>query len=711
MWIIDIQSLLAPSAAVETVVSLAARLGMINQDIGWATRVLAMALASMLLLVALLVIVNRRDRRLYAALAESTAQQQTLISNLPGVAFRCRDDDVGTVFFISDEIERLSGYPASDFVGGNMRRLMDIVHPKEWETVMASFRQGATTGRPFELDSRLRHGNGTYVWVHIKGRGSFDSHGRLRWIDGVMIDITQRHQAEADRERLTTAIEQADEIILITDVAGVILYVNPAFERVTGYTREEAIGQTPRLLKSGQQTEAFYNDMWHTLVSGKVWKGRIVNKRKDGSLYTEAANITPVRDENGDTVNYVAAKRDITKEIELEEQRQQAQKMESVGRLAGGVAHGFNNMLQAILGHTEIAERKVSAGEPLEGDLEAIRDAAQRSTDLTRQLLTFGRKQTINPEVLNLNQAVANTLKMLPEILGKNVSIVWQPAKTLWRVAMDPVQVDQVLMNLCVNARDAFDGSGTITIASRNVHLTDADIKERTQRGPGDYVALSVSDDGCGMDASTIAHLFEPFFTTKQQGRGTGMGLATVYGVLQQNHGFIDVASEPGRGSVFTFYLPRLLTAELDEPAAMLADGAKAKSSAVPETILLVDDEPAALHVCRVMLEGQGYRVLAAATGAEAMRVAEENDGEIDLLLTDVIMPETNGYELAQQLQAKWPAIKCMFMSGYTADIIVRRGVVEDGLQFVQKPFASAVLIARVRATLGQNVIKVPVHE
>ncbi len=410
-------------------------------------------------------------------------------------------------------------------------------------------------------------------------------------------------------------------------------------------------------------------------------------------------------------MNYVAAKRDITKEIELEEQRQQAQKMESVGRLAGGVAHGFNNMLQAILGHTEIALEKVKDGEIMEYDLEAIRSAAQRSTELTRQLLAFGRKQTINPEVLNLNQAVANTLKMLPEILGKNVSIGWQPAKNLWRIAMDPVQVDQMLVNLCVNARDAFTDHGTITISSCNLHLTDDDIKGQTERGPGDYVALSVSDDGCGMDKSTMANIFEPFFTTKQNGRRTGMGLATVYGIAKQNQGFIEVESEPGHGSVFTIYFPRLLTAEHDELApATTAISEKAEKREEPETILLVDDEPAALHVCRVMLENEGYRVLVAATGVKAIELAHENEGKIDLLITDVIMPETNGYELAQRMQSKWPTIKCMFISGYTADIIVRRGVVESGLQFLQKPFAAAALVAKVRKTLAQHTVKVPTN-
>lgn len=676
------------------------------QDLDWATHVLIMASVSLLLLLALLFLVHRRDRRLFTALSESNAQQQTLIANLPGVAFRCRDDEVGTVVFISEEIERLSGYPVHDFVEGNLRRLSDIVHPGERETVMATLREGAASGRPFELDARLCHREGTYVWVHIKGRRD-----HARWIEGVMIDITQRRNAEADRDRLSTAIEQVDEIILITNVDGVILYVNPAFERVTGYSRREAIGQTPRLLKSGQHNEAFYNDLWHTLSSGKAWNGRMVNKRKDGTLYTEEARITPVRDGNGEIVNYVAAKHDITKEIELEEKRQQAEKMESVGRLAGGVAHSFNNMLQAILGHSEIAAKKIKTGEPLDGDVEAIRAAARRSAELTRQLLAFGRKQRINPEVLNLNQAVSNTLKMLPETLGKKASLAWQPAKTLWRVAMDPVQVDQILVTLCLNARDAVDEGGLITIASWNAHFTEAEVAERAGRQAGDFVALSVSDDGCGMDEETQTHIFEPFFTTKHNGRGTGMGLATVYGIVQQNHGFIEVDSEPGRGSVFTVYMPRLLTEEQEDAVPAPSAGKKAERPTEPETILLVEDEAAAMHVCRVMLENEGYKVFTAVNGVEAMTLAKAHEGKIDLLLTDVIMPETNGYELARRMQAEWPGLKCMFMSGYTADIIVQRGVVESGLQFLQKPFTAAALTGKVRKALDQDGVQVPPND
>ncbi len=699
-------------AAGEKAVSLTPGLGMVDGDMGWATRVLMMAFASLLLLSLLLLLVHRRDRRLYAALDESTDQQKALISNLPGAAFRCRGDGLGSVQFISDEIERLSGYPPADFKNA-VPRFLDIVHPDEREAVVAVIGRDAASGHSFELDTRLRRKDGTVVWVHIKGRGSFDSHHRLRWIDGVLIDITQRHQAEEERVRLTTAIEQADEIILITDAQGTIVYVNPAFERITGYSRDEALGQTPRLLKSGQQSEAFYHDMWHALTSGRVWAGRLVNKRKDGTLYTEQVNITPVRDGQGQIVNFVAVKRDITKEIELEYQRQQARKMEYVGRLAGGVAHGFNNMLQAILGHTEIALETVESDHPLHADLKSIREATQRSTDLTRQLLTFGRKQAINPEVLDLNQAVANTLKLLPEVLGKRVSIAWQPARNLWRVAMDPVQVDQLLVNLCRNARDASKDSGTITIGTRNLRLSEQDIKERTQRGPGDYVALSVSDDGSGMDEETKSRIFEPFFTTKELDAGSaGMGLAIVYGVVQQNQGFIDVESQPGQGSQFTIYVPRLLTVEPEEESLPRSPGG-AQTAAVEktETILLVEDEPAALHVCRVMLEKEGYRVLTANHGAEAMEVARQEAGEIDLLLTDVIMPETNGYELAQQIQRNWPDIKCMFMSGYTADIILRRGVVEDGLRFIQKPFTIAALTTKVRATLDRPVVTVPVQE
>jgi len=383
----------------------------------------------------------------------------------------------------------------------------------------------------------------------------------------------------------------------------------------------------------------------------------------------------------------------------LEGQLQQAVKMETVGRLAGGIAHDFNNMLGVILGHTELALSQVDPAQPLHADLSEIDRAARRSADLTRQLLAFARKQTVSPVVLDLNATVAGTLKMLHRLLGENVDLAWRPGAGLWPIKMDPSQVDQILANLCVNARDSISGHGTLSIETGNASCDEAYCESHPEVAPGEYVRLVVSDTGCGMDKQTQAHLFEPFFTTKGQGKGTGLGLATLYGMVKQNDGFVHVSSEPGAGTTFTIYLPRHHgqaqqdgVAETVNPPSRVGRG--------HETILLVEDEPAILKVTRRMLERQGYVVLPAGTPADAIRLAGLHPGEIQLLVTDVIMPGMNGSDLARSLLSLHPGLKRLFMSGYTADVIAQQGVISDGVNFIQKPFTTEGLAQAVRAAL-----------
>jgi len=516
---------------------------------------------------------------------------------------------------------------------------------------------------------------------------------------GIGIDITERKGAEAERERLMAAIEQAGEMVVITDSEGTIQYVNPAFVAVTGYTRDEAVGRNPRLLKSGCQDAAFYRRLWETITSGRTWEGRLINKRKDGSLYTEDAAISPVRDTSGRIVNYVAVKRDITEQLRLADQFQQAQKMESVGRLAGGVAHDFNNMLGVILGYAEIALYEVNPETPLHDKLTQIRKAAQRSADLTRQLLAFARKQTIDPRVLDLNETVEGMLKMLRRLIGEDINLDWRSGAGLWPIKMDPAQIDQILANLCVNARDAITGVGTVTIETRNVSLDEAACATHAGLVPGRYVMLAVSDDGCGMDEETQKRLFEPFFTTKEQGKGTGLGLSTVYGIVKQNHGLLDVSSEPGRGTTFMIYLPR----HAGDIAETKAAGAVEYPQGQGETVLLVEDEPSMLNMGRGMLERLGYTVLTAGSPGEAIRLAGEHATEIPLLMPDVLMPEMHGRELAERLLAGRPGLQCLYMSGYTADIIAHQGVLAEGVQFIQQPFSMKELAAKVRGMMSDE--------
>jgi two-component system, cell cycle sensor histidine kinase and response regulator CckA len=555
----------------------------------------------------------------------------------------------------------------------------------------------AREGTAFDEEMQLITAQGRRIWGRAIGEAIRDQSGTITGLQGAFQDITEQKLAEAERERLMVAIEHSGEIIIITDPQGRIEYVNPVFETVTGYSRQEVLGQTPRLLRSGAQDEAFYQQMWQTISSGRTWDGRLVNKRKDGSLYTEAATISPVLNAAGKIVNYVAAKRDITENLRLMEQSQQAQKMEAVGQLAGGVAHDFNNILSVILGYTELALEECEATNPLRASLGEILKAGRRSRDIVRQLLAFARRQTIVPEVLDLNGTVEGMLRMLRCLIGENLALEWLPGARLWPVKMDPGQLDQILANLCINARDAVTNAGTISIETGNVVFDLEYCGQHAGSIPGDFVRLTVSDNGCGMDQATVSRIFEPFFTTKEPGHGTGLGLATVYGIVKQNNGFVNVYSELGSGTTFRIYLPRCADAGGRIPVETEAEIPRGQG----ETVLLVEDDASILRLASRMLTGLGYTVLTAETPGRAILIAEKQDGKIHLLITDVVMPGTNGRDLAARLREIRPAMKCLFMSGYTADVIAHRGVLSEGVQFLQKPFSIRDMATKVRRALN----------
>lgn len=394
-----------------------------------------------------------------------------------------------------------------------------------------------------------------------------------------------------------------------------------------------------------------------------------------------------------------ARRRAEEEKMKLQAQLLQAQKMELVGRLAGGVAHDFNNNLAVILGNTQLALLKIAPSDPLRAKLQGIEKATQRSADLVRQLLAFARNQTISPIVLNLNEAVPAMLTLLRRLIGEDIELVWAPAVELWHVKLDPSQIDQVLTTLCVNARDAIAGVGKIRIETDNITFEKDYTADRFGIFQGQYILLSVADDGCGMDEEVQAHLFEPFFTTKGIGEGTGLGLATVYGIVKQNNGFIDVCSEPGKGSTFNIYFPR----QAADPEKRAADDSSAQSDAGGrETVLLVEDEPELLDLCQTMLKSLGYRVLCACTPSKAIQLVQSHADKIHLLVTDVVMPEMNGPQLLNRLQVVHPNLKCLFMSGYSAHIIANRNILDGDIHFLQKPFSMNDLAHKVRKTLEQ---------
>ena len=642
----------------------------------------------------------RKEKRLAEEeLRDSRQEMANLMDNIQGMVYSCLNDRDWTMTFVSQGCLDLTGYRSYELLDSTVVSYNELIHPDDrqyvWDAVQAALEKAS----PYVLEYRIIARDGTIKWVWEKGRGVFNSDGSLICLEGLINDISERKRMEAERERLIAAIEQAGEVIFLTDRDGEIIYVNPAFEPVTGYTKEEAIGRNPRMLKSGKQDQAFYQNLWDTIKAGKTWKGRMVNRRKDGSLYTEETTISPVLDGSGRLLNYVAVKKDITAQLEMEEQFQQAQKMESIGRLAGGVAHDFNNMLGVIIGQAELALDEPGIDEKLKAGLNEIRKAAERSANLTRQLLAFARKQAIAPRVIDLNQAVEGLLKMMRRLIGEDIALTWLPASNLWAVKMDPSQVDQILANLCVNSRDAIGGAGSVTVQTANHSFDETFCKSHKEFSQGEYVCLAVSDDGCGMEEKTIEHLFEPFFTTKEVGRGTGLGLATVYGIVKQNRGFIIVDSFPGKGTTFEIYIPR----HEEQLAEQKADKPEPSEKGKGETVMVVEDDPSLLLLISRILTGLGYRVLAAASGEPALAMAESHQGPIHLLISDVIMPGMDGRALAQSLRAERPKMKVLFVSGYPADILARKGLVEEGVSFLSKPFSAPGLAGKVRKVLEGN--------
>lgn len=597
------------------------------------------------------------------------------------------------------EFERMTGLRRNEEIG---RTSADLSFQWPPEVVQAYYKV-ALSGEPMRWE---RFNESLQRYYDVRAYSPREGQFAI-----VFHDITEYKRTEEalrhEQSLMFALMENLPDSIYFKDLASRFIRVNPAGARILGVSDPaQVVGKTDADYLPAEQAARFLVDEQDIIRTGRP----LLNVEEkltlpDGRELWHLTTKIPLRDDTGRIMGTCGISIDITEpkraEAErgkLEAQLRQAHKMESVGRLAGGVAHDFNNMLGIILGHAEEAMGQVDPALPLYAELEEIHRAAQHSADLTRQLLAFGRKQTIAPTVLDLNVTVEGMLVMLRRLVGEDVELKWCPGSDLWPVRLDPSQVKQVLANLCINARDAISGVGRITIETGNRSLDAGFCAAHPGLVPGDYVLLAVSDTGCGMDEETLLHLFEPFFTTKETGKGTGLGLATVYGIIKQNNGYINASGKPGEGASFKVFLPR----HGDVSCPGRVDGSTMPTTRGRETILLVEDESAILRLAVRRLSKQGYTVLAAGTPGEAIRLAREHTGDVHLLMTDVVMPEMNGLDLANALVPIKPRLKRLFMSGYPANVIARHGVLDEGMHFIQKPFTGEALAAKVRQILDE---------
>jgi len=630
------------------------------------------------------------------ALLESEKKYRDLAENMEAILWEY-DFHTDCWPYVSPQSERILGYAPEEWV--NFDFWITHLHEEDREEAVSFCKMQTLAGKAHDFEYRFHKKNGDVVWLNDVVAVKMQD-GQPVSLRGMITDITERKQSEEllreSESRFRYLFENAPLGHHSLDENGDILELNETWCKILGYIKEEAVGRNfgefvcPDLLSQFAENFSKFKSQGYS----KGTEFEMI--RKDGSEVCVSIDGTIEHNPDGSFKQTHCVLRDVTDQKALEEQFRQAQKMDSIGRLAGGVAHDFNNMLQVILGYTDMALKETDPEATLYNDLTESRKAASRAAALTRQLLAFARKQTMTPKVIDLNETVCGMLMMLRQLIGEDIDLIWQPTAADTTVKMDPSQIDQILANLCVNARDAIAGVGKLKVETGTLTADAALCAMNTDFVPGEYVTLSVSDTGCGMDPKMLKYIFEPFYTTKGVGEGTGLGLSTVYGIVKQNKGNINLTSVPGKGTTFRLCLPR----HLGEAVQLPASGPAKAALRGHDTVLLVEDEPLILEMGKRMLESLGYRVLTADLPDEAIAMAEKHTGEIHLLLTDVVMPRMNGQDLAARLTLILPGLKHMFMSGYTADIIAKQGLVEEGVHFIQKPFTIQDLAAKVRDVL-----------
>jgi PAS domain S-box-containing protein len=630
------------------------------------------------------------------ALGSSEAQNRALVSAIPDLVFVNRRDGE-FLFFHAPDPARLAVAPDAIL----HRKVTDILPPPVAAQCLQAIAAALDSDTLQSFEYSLPMSGGTRWFEARVAPCTADS------TLTIVRDITERKQAEETLEITQQSyldlLNSMTEAIYVQDENGTFIDVNQGAEIMYRCAREDLIGKAPPDVAAPGLNDLDLIQQMSAEVArtGIPVHFRFWAVRKDGEIFPKEVGVTRGRYFGQNVL--IAVARDISAAVQAEAEKErlqtqlaQARRLESIGRLAGGVAHDFNNMLQTILGNAELALGDLPPGSETRESVEEIRKAAERSANLTRQLLAFARRQTIAPRLLDLNEAIAGTLKMLQRLLGEGIQLAWHPDVHPFQVEMDPSQLDQILVNLCVNARDAMSGQGILAIETGTAALDAAACAKYEGVAPGEFVVLAVRDNGAGMDKDTLEHLFEPFYTTKDVGLGTGLGLATVYGIVRQNRGFIHVESAPGQGAAFEIHLPRhrgpSATAAPPPPARAPARG--------HETLLMIEDDPAILDLARRMLERLGYTLLTAQIPSEALNLVRTRHDPVHLLITDVVMPDMNGKELARQIQALRPGLKCLFISGHTADILAPQGILAPGVHFIQKPFSVSDLADKIRAVL-----------
>ncbi len=621
-----------------------------------------------------------------------------LFEHLPDAVFISHiiPEREGEIVDVNQAAADQTGYTRQELVRMNINHDLRVGPPDG----ISNIRKKLVAGKNVVFIENKRRKNGTtyLTEVHI----TTIEHDGQKLAISVNRDITAQREAEEQVRKLYGSVEQSPVSVIITDTAGNIEYVNPKFAKVTGYSREEVIGKNPRILKSGEMKPAEYSELWETLVAGNEWQGEFHNRKKNGELFWEHASISPIKDEKGIITHYLGIKEEITERKRLQQELIQAQKMESIGNLAGGIAHDFNNLLTVINGHAEIGLMKLEKNHPAHRDLVSILHGGKRAENLTRQLLAFSRKQIYETKIININEIITGLEKMLRRLIGEDITIKIKLDRSIGKIKADPIQIEQIIINIVVNARDAINEwtakreSRQILIETGEVYLDENYLRRRPEVERGKKVFVAISDNGKGMNRDVRDRIFEPFFTTKEKGKGTGLGLATVYGIVKQNRGHIYVYSEPDLGTTFKIYW------NLTEESAVKQDlqPEDRKKMSGSENLLLVEDDDNVRSFALNALKEFGYNVYEAQNGKSALAFMLEKGLKIDLLITDMIMPEMNGKELALALHKISPGTKVLYTSGYTGDQLVENGRLEQDINFLNKPYSIDMLARGVRKVL-----------